>query len=267
VLALVTTAPSGDPGEARDLASRFGLDSQSRAGRTLPELLRDAGGAPVFVLGRERAELLLAGERPARFRVALGLSELRLHRTLLGEEDPLVAAAGLRPGEAVLDATLGLGGDALLAAHVTGSPVVGLEASPVLAAFTALALGRPGGRGAPREAVARAGARVEVWRADHRTALAELPDGSFDVVLLDPMFRHPGASSALFALVRSQAEHAPLSAGTLRGARRVARRGVLVKDAAPGGELARLGLSPLPARRLPRLVFGWATGGAGPDGV
>ena len=39
---------------------------------------------------------------------------------------------------------------------------------------------------------------------------------------------------------------------------RVARRGVLVKDAPPGNELVRLGLRPLPSRRSPRIVFGWA---------
>jgi hypothetical protein len=85
-----------------------------------------------------------------------------------------------------------------------------------------------------------------------------MPDRSVDVVLLDPMFRSAGESGALFDLVRELAEHAPLAPETLAHARRVARRGVLVKDAPPGHELARLGLRPLPSRRSPRIVFGWA---------
>src|SRR5438445_301157 len=99
---------------------------------------------------------------------------------------------------------------------------------------------------------------IEVRCADHRQALREMPDGSVDVVLFDPMFRSAGESGALFELVRTLAEHAPLATETLREAQRVARRGVLVKDAPPGNELARLGLRPLPSRRSPRIVFGWA---------
>ena len=56
---------------------------------------------------------------------------LRLLRARRGESDPLVAAANLSRGETVLDATLGLGGDALLAAQVTGTRVIGLEIDPV----------------------------------------------------------------------------------------------------------------------------------------
>ena len=73
------------------------------------------------------------------------------------------------------------------------------------------------------------------------------------------MFQGSAAQSApIFDLVRELAEHAPLDPDTLEEARRVARRGVLIKDAPPGRELARLGLEPLPSRRGPRIVFGWA---------
>ncbi len=45
---------------------------------------------------------------------------------------------------------------------------------------------------------------------------------------------------------------------TLHEARRVARRGVLVKDAAAGLELGRLGLVPRLTRRSAAIAFGWA---------
>ena len=246
---LVTTAPSGSFEEARGLAERFGLEAQARADRVIPELVQAAGGSPVLILGKARADLVHRGRA---YRASVGMGFLRLVRARQGEIDPLVRAAGLRPGDHVLDATLGLAGDALIAAHATETQVTGLEANPVLAAFVTAGLRRllvPG---------QVAASRIEVRCADHRAAIREMPDRSVDVVLLDPMFRSAGESGALFDLVRDLAEHAPLAPETLAEARRVARRGVLVKDAPPGPELARLNLRPLRSRRSPRIVFGWA---------
>jgi hypothetical protein len=151
-------------------------------------------------------------------------------------------AAGLGAGDAVLDCTLGLGADALVAAAAVGpgGRVLGLEASRLLAAWVAEGLGRlpdPAAR------------RVEVRAADHAEALASLPDRSFDVVLFDPMFRHPRAEPPGFDLVRRLADRRPLTPEALARARRVARRWVVVKDGAPGWDLARLGLVPLPSSR------------------
>src|SRR3954469_6177706 len=235
---VVTTAPSGDPAEAHALARDFALAFEPRDGRPLAQVL--AGGAPVLVVAARRADLYLGA---TRFRASVGMAYLRVLRSRSGEIDPLVAAAGLRKGDRVLDATLGLGGDALLAAHVPHAPVVGLEADGLVGAFARVALCRlpPHAR--------EAGARIEVRHADHRTWLREQPDRSFDVVLLDPMFRSAGDASPLFDLLRLRAEHAPLTPETLREAQRVARRGVLIKDAAPGKELKRLGLVPNMTRR------------------
>jgi 16S rRNA (guanine1516-N2)-methyltransferase len=249
VQCLITTAPSGRFEEAQELAQRFGLAAAERRDRTIPELVSAAENAPVLILGRARADLVCRGRT---YRASVGMAFLRLVRAQKGAVDPLVRAAGLTRGDRVLDATLGLGGDALVAAHTTGAPVVGLEASPVLAAFVSAALRR-------LQAPARpAAALVEVRSADHRTVLKEMPARSVDVVLFDPMFRSAAEAGPLFELVRQLGNPAPLTGETMREARRVARRGVLVKDAPPGIELARLGFTPLPARRSPRIVFGWA---------
>jgi SAM-dependent methyltransferase len=246
---IVTTAPSGDPAEARELAERFGLRAEARDGRTLAALLREADGAPVLVLAARRADLY-QGERA--FRASVGMAFLRVLRARKGEVDPLAAAAGLRKGDRVLDATLGLGGDALVAAHATGERVLGLERNGVLAAFTQAGLRRLQKHGRDP------GRLIDVRRADHRDFLRAQPDGSFDVVLLDPMFRSAGDAGPLFDLLRAHAEHAPLDPETLREARRVARRGVLVKDSASGIELGRLGLVPKLTRRSASIALGWA---------
>jgi predicted O-methyltransferase YrrM len=249
--AIVTTATSGDEAEAAGLAERFGLRHEARAKRPLHQVLRDARGAPVLVLASRRADLY---EGEQCFRATAGLAFLRLLRARKGERDPLVAAADLRPGDRVLDATLGLAGDALLAAQATDAPVVGLESSPLVAAFAQAALTR-----LPRHGRAPA-ALIEVRRADHREYLRKLPRASFDVVLIDPMFQVPGDAAPTFDLLRMHAEHEPLSPETLLEARRVARRGVLVKDHARGQELQRLGLKPQLTRRSAPIAFGWASG-------
>jgi hypothetical protein len=244
---MVTTAPSGAFAEARELAERFGLRAVERAGRPLAVLI--AEGAPVLVLARRSADLYEGGRV---FRASAGMAFLRVLRACKGEEDPLVAAAGLRAGDRVLDATLGLAGDALVAAHATSARVVGLETDGLLAAFTQAGLRRLRKHG--REP----GKLVEVVRADHRQFLRAQPSASFDVVLLDPMFRRAGGAGPAFDLLRAHAEHAPLDPMTLHEARRVARRGVLVKDAAAGLELGRLGLVPRLTRRSAAIAFGWA---------
>jgi hypothetical protein len=91
--------------------------------------------------------------------------------------------------------------------------------------------------------------RIEVRAVDHLAALTALPSRSFDVVVFDPMFRHARAQPSGFDLVRALADARPLRAGAVAEARRVARRWVVVKDGAPGWDLARLGLTPLPSAR------------------
>jgi 16S rRNA (guanine1516-N2)-methyltransferase len=247
--AIVTTAPSGSPEEADDLARRFGLEARPRDSRRLHEILAEADGHPVLVLGEKRADLY---DGNLSFRASAGLAFLRLLRTRKGSPDPLVAAANLKEGERVLDATLGLAGDALLAAQATGTTVVGLEQSGLLAAFTQAGLTRLPGHG--REP----GRLIEVVKADHKSFLKAQPAGSFDVVLLDPMFRVKGDAGPLFDLLRAHADHAELTPETLLEARRVAKRGVLVKDHARGAELQRLGLTPRLSRRMAVIAFGWA---------
>jgi hypothetical protein len=158
------------------------------------------------------------------------------------ERDPFFEASGIREGDAVLDCTLGLGADALVAAVAVGPSgrVVGIERSPALAAWV--------GEGLARSPLPAAG-RIEVRAAGHEELLASLPERSFDVVLFDPMFRHARAEPGGFDLVRRLADASPLTPEAVARARRVARRWGVVKDGAPGWDLARLGLTPLPSAR------------------
>jgi SAM-dependent methyltransferase len=247
VLLAVTTPFAPGPAaeaEAREAAARHGLLYAPRGKRSLAAVAAGAGAEALLVLSPARASLWLEGEeRPWH----PGMGVLRARRLRQEERttsDTFLAAAAIVPGEAVLDCTLGLGADALVAAVAVGPSgrVVGLESSPALAALAAegfrrLRLGEEAAR------------RVEVRRAEAGEALAALPGRSFDLVLFDPMFRHPRAEPPGFDLVRRLGDARPLAPEALAEARRVARRAVLVKDGTPGWDLARLGLTPLPSAR------------------
>jgi 16S rRNA (guanine1516-N2)-methyltransferase len=251
VLVIVTTPlrpPPDDERAAREAAARHGLPYAPRGQGALEKVLAAAGAGAALVLS-PRSALLATAVASQRWSAGMGI--LRMRRTLarLGgrpvsptDRDPFLEAAGIRPGDEVLDATLGLGADALVAAAACGpgGRVVALEGSRPLAAWVAEGL---------RRLDAEPARRIEVRAGDHLAALGALTSRSFDVVVFDPMFRHGRPQPGGFELVRALADPRPVSAEAVAEARRVARRWVLVKDGAPGWDLARLGLTPLPSAR------------------
>ena len=256
---LAVTTPlgpaSGEEASAREAAARHLLPYAPRGRRALPALAAEGGLEALLVLSRRHA-ILWTPEGEHRW--AGGMGMVRLKRVLArqagapldpSERDPLLEAAGIRPGDLVLDATLGLGADALVCAAACGPAgrVVALEGSAPLAAWVAEGL---------RRLEAEPARRVEVRATDHAAALAALPSASFDLVLFDPMFRHARDAPGGFDVVRRLADGRPLEAAVLQAARRVARRWVVVKDGAPGWDLARLGLTPLPSARGAHRYYG-----------
>ncbi len=250
----VTTSlhPSPEEAEAASVAARrWGLLLATRGARSTAQLREEEGVEGLLVLTRRGASLVLPpGERVHVWSPGMGaLRAKRVARQLAegppadgAERDPFFEATGIREGDAVLDCTLGLGADALVAAVAAGSSgrVVGIEGSRALAAWVA--------EGLARSRLPAAG-RIEVRAALHGELLNALPDKSFDVVLFDPMFRHARAAPGGFDVLRRLADPSPLTPEAVTRARRVARRWVVVKDGAPGWDLARLGLTPLPSAR------------------
>jgi len=247
----VTTPLRPPPAEveaALQAAQRYGLPYVAREGRALSRVTAEVGAEAALVLSTARAVLSAGGAEHAW---SPGMGALRLKRHLDARagrrsdptaRDPFLEAAGIVPGDEVLDCTAGLGADALVAAGAAGpgGRVVGLESSQALAAWT--------GEGLRRYA-AEAARRVEVLHADHGAWLRAAPARAFDVVVFDPMFRHARAEPGGFDVVRRLSDPRPLDPAALAEARRVARRWVVVKDGAPGWDLARLGLTPLPSAR------------------
>jgi hypothetical protein len=205
----------------------------------------------VIVFGTGRLELWDASGHVA---FAEGLAALRIGRWARGDRnDALVRAADLRAGDTVLDCTLGLGQDAMVAARAVGPSgrVLGVEKSVALHALVSSGLQA---RRPDPEAC-----RVETLRGDCAQVLASLPPGAFDAVLFDPMFGRSQGAQPAFQMLRRHAEAAPLSPEVLRLGRRAARRVVVVKAARYSDQLRRLGLTPEPGPRFAQVSWARAS--------
>jgi len=227
-------------------------EAEECAGRwSLPVLLR-VPKAPLRGLLEKAEVLLVFGEdavslrdRLGQTRGGAGLAALRLKEIAKGRtDDPLQRVGELRPGERVLDATLGFAQDARVAARLVGSggSVLGVESSLPLAVLSDATLRREG-------------SRIEVRQADSGLVLRSLPAASVDIVLFDPMFGRALAAQPGFEMLRRLANLAPLSVEVLADARRVARRAVLVKAARYTPMLRSLGLRPEHASRSAPVVW------------
>ncbi|MBI1949611.1 MAG: class I SAM-dependent methyltransferase [Deltaproteobacteria bacterium] len=178
-----------------------------------------SGASHLYVAARAHDEVRTAEGgacfvQPSLLKMKLQDAERHpLIRALLGDD---------RHVERLFDGTLGLAADAMHAASVLGCEVVGTEASPVLFSLLEEGLARLG-RAEPLIA------RVRPQLGEAQAALAALPDGSFDVVMLDPMMSRPKRSTPSFAVLRAFAKDERADASLLHEALRVARRRVVLK--------------------------------------
>lgn len=184
------------------------------------------------------------------------MAKLRIAEIKAGKTDQMIKAMDLRPGEEVLDCTLGLGVDAIVASFVAGPAgrVVGVESSPVLAALVEHGLKNYRDR-LPRELL-EAMRRIEVVCGDHLSHLQGLPAESFDVVYFDPMFREPLYRSPAIGPLRILANDAPLDRRAVEEALRVARRRVVMKERRGSREFARLGFTCVQGGKSSPVAYG-----------
>lgn len=246
--ALVVTLGKGGAvheAEARAKASAWGLPFVERPRRGGVGALL-ASGARACLVRRATGWVLRDARGTLTF--SPGMAALRVRRLDAGQRDDAVVALGeLRPGDVVIDGTLGLAADALVCARAVGpgGRVVGFEASLALWALVSEGLAAMG--------ALPGSCAVEGTLGRARDALRRWPTGSADVVVFDPMFETAAHASAAFEALRAHALHDALDEATLREARRVARRWVLVKAAPHGDALRRLGLTSAPGSRYARV--------------
>ncbi|SDF55918.1 class I SAM-dependent methyltransferase [Sporolituus thermophilus] len=185
----------------------------------------------------------------------LSMAELRIKNLRNGKHDHMITAMKLEKGMSVLDCTLGLATDAIVASFVLGKDglLVGLEHSPIIAMVARWGLENFDAGDSEINGALR---RIQVKQGNYEEYLIALPDNSFDVVYFDPMFRRPVYTSSSLRPLRYLANHNPLTSSAIASACRVAKRRVVMKEAAGSAEFERLGFKTLIGGKHSSIQYG-----------
>ena len=236
---------------AKKLAERLSVPCVPRERKTLKQLFAETGFTQAVVVSQ--GEIRWEDREGRRFFFHPSMSAVRVKRLRSGGSDPLVESSGMRRGDEVLDCTLGMGADAIVASFAAGPEgrVVALESQLVIAALVEHGLRT---YSTDRADLTEAMRSVEVVCADYRDYLPRLPDKSFDIVMFDPMFGETVRESSAMQALRPLANPEPLDPESVKEAVRVARRAVLLKERRGSGEFARLGFRV--AKEASKYAFG-----------
>jgi hypothetical protein len=182
----------------------------------------------VIVVGKNRMELYVRGEKEPIF-FHPNSSSFRIKRIINGRKDPFVEAAKLSAGMSILDCTLGLASDSIVASFVVGKTgkVVGVEGNPIIAFLTKHGLKKwDSGMDKMNDAMRS----IEVIAENSINFLKKCPDQSFDVIYFDPMFDEAIIESDGIKGIRKIALYEDVSKELIDQAKRVAKKRIVLKD-------------------------------------
>jgi 16S rRNA (guanine1516-N2)-methyltransferase len=250
---LVTTGHVEKPEHlalAQEFVEELGAVLVPRKKKGVKTIQETYGGYALIVAGEQVK--LYVGETEFFFHP--GMANTRIKRLKHGDNDIVINRSGVRPGDTVLDCTMGLGSDAIVFAHAVGPEgrVTGVEASPVIASLVRRGLQE---FTVDVKKVNEAMRRVEVVAADHLEYLRTLPDQSVDIVYFDPMFRRTVEDSLAMEPLRLLGDDRELSQEAVDEAKRVARRRIVMKERWHSKQFARLGFT-IPQRSNGSVNYG-----------
>lgn len=213
--------------KARQLAIELNsvyVDRNKQSVMAIMKMLED----DCIVVGKNRLELYPFGDNEPFF-FHPNSSMFRVKRLLKGEKDPFLEAAQLRAGMSLLDCTLGLASDSIVASFVVGESgiVTGIEANPYLAYIVQIGLLE---WDSGIEEMNQAMRRITVKQKNSLEVLKQLDDNSFDCVYFDPMFEETILESDGIRGLTKFARNEGLFSEMIEHAYRVSRKRVILKD-------------------------------------
>jgi len=222
------------------------------------------GELPELTIARRGVFLTHESERLS-FHASMAV--IRLLNLLRGGSDRYLQATQLKAGDSLVDATLGLGTDALIGAWAVGKKgrVLAIEQSPILAAAVHDGLNHfkeiiPDAKNEEKKAtwvaLEQASRQIDVRWGEHREYLSSIPDHSVDVVYFDPMFRNTCKLSDSVVPLHRWSDHKSLDHEAILEACRVARNRVVLKERKNSSEFRRLGFDILRGGQYSSVDYG-----------
>ncbi|MGG3562509.1 class I SAM-dependent methyltransferase [Neobacillus rhizosphaerae] len=191
-------------------------------------LLQGEWDSGCLVVGKERIELYDKGSaQPFFFHPNSAM--FRIKRLLQGDHDPFAEIAQLSKGMTVMDCTLGLSSDAIVASFLVGEEgkVIGIEGQKYLAFIVQKGLQS---WNSGLESMNGAMKRIEVVHSSSLDYLKKQPNESVDCVYFDPMFENSILESDGIKALGQFAVYDDLTEEVLKEARRVAKTRIILKD-------------------------------------
>ncbi|MGI6493162.1 MAG: class I SAM-dependent methyltransferase [Pelotomaculum sp.] len=252
---VVTTSHRPTPEQvalAYELAEELSTTFIPRNDKSVQDLLISAGCTGLLVVSATRISFLSGS---SEFFFHPSLAGLRIKEINDGKNDQMIQAMSLGPGDSLLDCTLGLGTDAIVASYVAGDGgrVTGLESSSVIATIVRRGLKS---YQTMEEDLTEAMQRIEVVKTNHKEYLASLPPQSYDVVYFDPMFRVPRRNSPSIDALRRIANTDPVDLETIDLALQVCKRRVVMKERRWSEEFSRLGFTEFYGGKYAPVIYG-----------
>ena len=182
----------------------------------------------VLVVGKNRLAIYPKGTEESFF-FHPNSAMFRVKRLMRGEHDPFVQATQLERGMTVLDCTLGMASDSIVASYIVGESgkVTGLEGNEYMAYIMENGLKT---WSSSVSEIDEAMQRIQVKQTEHFSFLAQCEDNSYDVVYLDPMFEETVIESDGIKGLKHFALYHDITDETIAEAKRVARKRVVLKD-------------------------------------
>ncbi len=155
------------------------------------------------------------------------VAKIRMKNLRNGGRDYLIEALNLDGDEIVLDATFGLGTEAILiAAFLPKGKIIGIEKSVHI--YTVVSDGMK--RYKPKQKwIEEALRRIELIHADMKEFIREAKDNSYDIVYCDPMFENPKYESSSMNPLRPFASYDTIDKTDIEHMIRIARKRVVLK--------------------------------------
>ena len=213
--------------QAKQIALQLNLPYINRKKKTVRQL-QAIYNQDCLVVGKEKLELYKPNsDEPFFFHPSS--ANFRMKRLAKGETDPLVEVCQLQKGKSFLDCTLGLGSDSIVASFAVGDggKVTSVEQNQIVAFIVNKGLKL---WDTNHEEMNSALRRIEVIASEATNYLSSLPDNSYDVVYLDPMFETHIEESASLDPLMNFAYFKKVDEVLVKECLRVAKERVVLKD-------------------------------------